>query len=203
MQFIMPSIGKWIAIVLSLAIGVAALYFRARIPQPEKTDAGFKAAKKKRNLFMMVGVLALWLCSGLILGCFASETSDFTVSISPARVDIFGFSVSSSVVMTWIVIAVCHWPRYSFASLQFRALKNAARTSACFRDRGRRDQRPDKGKIRPSERRPRFLFLRDGRSVHRHRNRGTGWFPSADDGFKHDVFLCVDYVYPHQRVWHL
>ena len=68
MQFIMPSIGKWIAIVLSLAIGVAALYFRARIPQPEKTDAGFKAAKKKRNLFMMAGVLALWLCSGLILG---------------------------------------------------------------------------------------------------------------------------------------
>jgi F-type H+-transporting ATPase subunit a len=54
----------------------------------------------------MAGVLALWLCSGLILGCFSTESRVFTVDISPARVDILGFSVSSSVVMTWIVIAV-------------------------------------------------------------------------------------------------
>ncbi len=106
MQFQMPSVGKWIAIALSLAIGVAALILRARIPQPEKTEDGYKAAKKKRNHFMMAGVLALWICSGLILGIFTSEKSNFTVSISPARMDVFGFSVSSSVVMTWIVIAV-------------------------------------------------------------------------------------------------
>ena len=115
MQFNMPSIGKWIFIVLSLAIGVAALMLRKRVPQPVSTAEGFKAAKKKRNLFMMVGVLALWLCSGLILGCFQTEKSAFTVSISPTRLDILGFSVSSSVVMTWIVIAVL-----SFAALLIR-----------------------------------------------------------------------------------
>ncbi len=106
MQFIMPSVGKWIAIALSLVIGVGALYLRSRIPLPEKTDEGYKAAKKKRNPFFLVGILSLWLCSGLILGCFGVESRQFTVSISPARMDIFGFSVSSSVVMTWIVIAV-------------------------------------------------------------------------------------------------
>jgi len=51
-------------------------------------------------------VLLLWLCSGLLLGCFRSESAAFTVSISPARMNVLGFSVSSSVVMTWIVIAV-------------------------------------------------------------------------------------------------
>lgn len=106
MQFNMPSVGKWIAIALSLIVGVGALYLRSRIPQPEKTEEGYKAAKKKRNPLMMAGVLALWLCSGLILGCFSAESRVFTVEISPARVDILGFSVSSSVVMTWIVIAV-------------------------------------------------------------------------------------------------
>ena len=106
MKFVMPSVGKWIAIALSLIIGVGALYLRSRIPLPEKTEEGYKAAKKKRNPLMIAGVLALWLCSGLILGSFASESRAFTVAISPARMDILGFSVSSSVVMTWIVIAV-------------------------------------------------------------------------------------------------
>ena len=106
MQFQMPSVGKWIAIALSLIIGVAALYLRSRIALPEKTEEGFKAAKKKRNLLMMAGMLLLWLCSGLILGSFVMNEREFTVAISPARVDILGFSVSSSVVMTWIVIAV-------------------------------------------------------------------------------------------------
>ncbi len=106
MQFQMPSVGKWIAIALSLIIGVAALYLRSRVTLPEKTEEGFKAAKKKRNLLMMAGVLLLWLCSGLILGSFVMNEREFTVAISPARVDILGFSVSSSVVMTWIVIAV-------------------------------------------------------------------------------------------------
>ena len=106
MQFNMPSVGKWIALALSLIIGIGALYLRSRIALPEPTDEGYKAAKKKRNPFFLVGVLSLWLCSGLILGCFGIGAREFTVSISPARMDLLGFSVSSSVVMTWIVIAV-------------------------------------------------------------------------------------------------
>ncbi len=106
MQFIMPSVGKWIAIALSLILGALALFFRSRIAQPEKTEDGYQAAKKKRNLLMMAGVLLLWLCSGLILGCFGLGARKFEVEISPARMDILGMSVSSSVVVSWIVIAI-------------------------------------------------------------------------------------------------
>jgi len=106
MQFIMPSVGKWIAIGLSLAAGIAALYFRTRIRQPEKGDEGYKAAKKKRNLLMMAGVLTLWLFSGLILGSFGLGERRFQVAISPERMNILGFSVSSTVFVAWIVIVV-------------------------------------------------------------------------------------------------
>jgi len=106
MQFVMPSVGKWIAIGLSLIIGAVALYLRGRIALPEKADASFKAAKKKRNLLMMAGVLALWLFSGLVLGSFGLGDRQFSVAISPTRMDLFGFSVSSTVFVSWIVIAV-------------------------------------------------------------------------------------------------
>ena len=106
MQFNMPSIGKWIAIFLSLLLGAAALYVRARTSQPEKTEEGYKGAKKKRNLLMMAGVLLLWLGSGLFLGCFGLGDREFQVSISPERMDIFGFSVSSTAFVSWIVIAI-------------------------------------------------------------------------------------------------
>jgi F-type H+-transporting ATPase subunit a len=105
MQFIIPSAGKWIAIALSLLLGVGALVLRARISQLEHTDEGYRAAKKKRNLLMMAGVLLLWLCSGLILSSFGLGEREFTVSISPARMDLFGLSVSSTVFVSWIVIA--------------------------------------------------------------------------------------------------
>jgi F-type H+-transporting ATPase subunit a len=106
MQFVMPSVGKWITIALSLIVGVWVLYLRSRISLPEKTEEGYKAAKKKRNLLMMAGVLLLWLCSGLIFGSFIIGERKFHVEISPERMDILGFSVSSSVFVSWIVIAV-------------------------------------------------------------------------------------------------
>ncbi|MEA4915158.1 MAG: FoF1 ATP synthase subunit a [Christensenella sp.] len=106
MQFNMPSVGKWIAIFLSLLLGAAALYVRTRTAQPEKAEEGYKAAKKKRNLLMMAGVLLLWLGSGLLLGCFGIGDRTFQVSISPTRMEILGFSVSSTVFVSWIVIAV-------------------------------------------------------------------------------------------------
>ena len=106
MQFNMPSIGKWVAILLSLLLGAAALFVRSRTAQPEKTGEDYIAAKKKRNLLMMAGVLLLWLGSGLLLGCFGIGERKFEVSISPSRMDILGFSVSSTVFVSWIVVAV-------------------------------------------------------------------------------------------------
>ncbi len=100
-----PSVGKLIAIVLSLLVGVAALVLRARIALPAKDDAAYASIKKKRKRFMTLGVLSLWLFSGLLLGLFRTESSKFEVSISPTRMELFGFSVSSSVVVAWIVMA--------------------------------------------------------------------------------------------------
>jgi F-type H+-transporting ATPase subunit a len=105
MQFIMPSVGKWIVMGISLLLGTLALVLRARIAQPEKTEEGYRLAKKKRNLLMMAGVLLLWLFSGLFLSSFGLGEREFRVQISPARMDILGFSVSTTVYVSWIVIA--------------------------------------------------------------------------------------------------
>ncbi len=101
----MPSVGKIVAIALSLLIGVAALLVRSRVALPAAGVAGFAAAKKKRRLLMMLGVLCLWLFSGLTLGLFGTEKEVLKVTISPNRVDIFGVSTSTSVIVAWMVIA--------------------------------------------------------------------------------------------------
>lgn len=106
MQFNMPSVGKWIAIGLSLIVGTAAFLLRTRITLPEAGVASYQSLKKKRNLLMMGGVLALWLFSGLVLGSFGLGEREFTVAISPTRMDILGLSVSSTVFVAWVVIAV-------------------------------------------------------------------------------------------------
>lgn len=102
----MPSVGKIIALALSLLLGSAALVFRSRVKLPAADDASFKSVKKKRSLLMMLGSVLIWVFSGLLFGLFTAESKTFEVSISPARMQILGFSVSSSVVIAWIVIAV-------------------------------------------------------------------------------------------------
>ena len=102
----MPSVGKIIALALSLLLGSAALVFRSRVKLPAADDASFKSIKKKRSLLMMLGSVLIWVFSGLLFGLFTAESKTFEVSISPARMQILGFSVSSSVVIAWIVIAV-------------------------------------------------------------------------------------------------
>ena len=101
-----PSVGKIIAIALTLLLGIAALYIRSRVALPAKEEAGYKRAKKKRNLLFMGGVLSLWTFSGLVLGLFTTGQRTFEVTISPARMTLLGFDVSTSVVVAWIVIAV-------------------------------------------------------------------------------------------------
>ena len=100
MQFVMPSVIKWIMMGLSLIVGVGALVLRARIPLPDKSDPDYKAAKKKRNPYFLVGILLLWLFSGLLIGCFSSGARELKVEISPARVMLFGQSVSSTVLIS-------------------------------------------------------------------------------------------------------
>lgn len=100
-----PSVAKIIIMGASLLLGAGALVLRARIPLPAGEDAAFASVKKKRKFLFFVGVLLLWMFSGLVFGLFGRGEREFLVSISPVRIDLFGFSVSSSVVVAWIVIA--------------------------------------------------------------------------------------------------
>jgi len=100
-----PSVAKIIALVVSLLLGAGALVLRARIPLPVAEESTFATAKKKRGVLLLAGVLCLWFFLGLFLGLFGSSSETFEVTISPARMDVFGFSVSSSVVIAWIVMA--------------------------------------------------------------------------------------------------
>ena len=91
---------------VSLLLGAGALVLRARIPLPAAESTTFAPVKKKRKLFFLAGILGLWVFVGLVLGLFGVGGRKFEVAISPTRMDLFGFSVSSSVVVAWIVMAV-------------------------------------------------------------------------------------------------
>jgi F-type H+-transporting ATPase subunit a len=100
-----PSLVRILAMGISLLLGAGALVLRARIPLPAAESAAFPSAKKKRKLFFLAGILCLWVFVGLVLGLFSIGGRKFEVAISPTRMDLFGFSVSSSVVVAWIVMA--------------------------------------------------------------------------------------------------
>ena len=91
---------------ISLLLGAGALVLRARIPLPAAESGMFVSIKKKRKILFLAGILFLWVLSGLVFGMFGIGGRKFEVAISPARMDLFGFSVSSSVVVAWIVMAV-------------------------------------------------------------------------------------------------
>ena len=91
---------------VSLLLGAGALVLRARIPLPAAESDTFVSIKKKRKILFLAGILFLWVLSGLVFGMFGLGGRKFEVAISPARMDLFGFSVSSSVVVAWIVMAV-------------------------------------------------------------------------------------------------
>ncbi|HWQ58443.1 MAG TPA: FoF1 ATP synthase subunit a [Clostridia bacterium] len=101
----LPSIGKLAVILVSLLIGAGAFLVRGRVALPATGDAGYAPAKKKRRLLALLGALGLWVFSGLVLGLFKTGPKELEITISPARVDLFGISTSTSVIVAWIVIA--------------------------------------------------------------------------------------------------
>lgn len=94
------------AIVLSLVIGVAAFLRRRRIPALEKGADGYLPAKKKRRNLLLLGAALLWLACGLIIGLFTKPSAGLHVQMMAPRMDILGFDVSSSAVISWGVIGV-------------------------------------------------------------------------------------------------
>lgn len=107
-----PTSGQTIAIVLSLILAITTIIIRSRIrlpandPAMETEDPSIQEMTKKRRMLMILSLIAFWLLSGLVLGLFAPERETFNVTISPPRVDLLGMSTSTSVIITWIVMAV-------------------------------------------------------------------------------------------------
>ncbi len=62
--------------------------------------------KHKRFYSRALVIVIIWVAVGLLMSLFPSPKEELTVNINPPRMDIFGFSVSSTVVVAWVVIAV-------------------------------------------------------------------------------------------------
>lgn len=61
--------------------------------------------RHKRFFYIALIVLVIWVVLGLAMGPFMTAGKTLEVSISPPRMQLFGFDVSTTVVAAWIVIA--------------------------------------------------------------------------------------------------
>ncbi|NLT58898.1 MAG: F0F1 ATP synthase subunit A [Clostridiales bacterium] len=86
-----------------LAVGswLMVLHRRAARGDPEE-----KAARRRRNRLFLLGVSSLWLACGLAVGFFVTEREALSIQIMAPRVQLFGLEVSSSVLISWIAIAL-------------------------------------------------------------------------------------------------
>ncbi|MGI5900018.1 MAG: F0F1 ATP synthase subunit A [Christensenellales bacterium] len=97
---------RWAVIAASLALGIFQIIRWRRSEAPSPDDPNFKKARRKRRLTLMTGVFGLWLCCGLILGMFAGPSQELHIDIMAPRMNLWGMDVSSSVVISWIAMAI-------------------------------------------------------------------------------------------------
>ncbi len=91
------------AIAVCVALGVFFIIKWRKIEPVSKEDERYKAIKKKRSGFRNLGILALWLASGLFFGLLREPSGEgLHVSLSSDRVMLFGLDLNLS-----IVISVC------------------------------------------------------------------------------------------------
>jgi F-type H+-transporting ATPase subunit a len=113
----MSIMNDWIriaAIVVCVALGVFLLIKWRGIKPVSKEDEHYKAVKKKRSGFRNLGILALWLASGLFFGLLREPASEgLHVSLSSDRVLLFGLDLNLSIVISvcisliLIIVALC------------------------------------------------------------------------------------------------
>ena len=105
-------IAKIITICVS-AVAAAAGLIMSRVTskklksQPEG-DPREKKLKKAKKVWFVLSLVGAWVfvCELLALIFGKKETGEFTVELLAERVDLFGFSISKTVIVTWIVMAV-------------------------------------------------------------------------------------------------
>ncbi|MEL7610490.1 MAG: FoF1 ATP synthase subunit a [Bacillota bacterium] len=83
--------------------------FRRRKQKPDKDSPEYqlKMAKRKRRRLIMAGFLALVIVFGVIFSLIAPpEAEEIRFEISAPRTTLFGFDISTTVITTWIAMAI-------------------------------------------------------------------------------------------------
>ncbi|MCE5236608.1 MAG: FoF1 ATP synthase subunit a [Clostridiaceae bacterium] len=89
------------AIVVCVALGVFLLVKWHSIKPVPKEDEHFKAVKKRRGRFRNLGILALWIASGLLFGLLREPSGEsLHVSLSSDRIMLFGLDLNMSIVLS-------------------------------------------------------------------------------------------------------
>lgn len=99
-----------VVLVLSAA-AAAAGFFSARALKTKLKKGGesHKKLKKRKMLFNVLSIFGLWLFVIKLLGILFKSNGgsrEFSVEISAEKMNLFGLEISSTIVFTWIVMAV-------------------------------------------------------------------------------------------------
>lgn len=90
-----------------LALGAVLLVRRSHIHALDKEEPDFNKVKKQRKRLMMAGAACLWIASGLIFGIFTpAQGEGISFEIMAPRITLWGLDMSTTVVTTWIVMAI-------------------------------------------------------------------------------------------------
>lgn len=92
----------------AIALAVGIILFRKTVLALKNLDLPDKKLKRRKNMTLILAVLGSYLVlTELIVLIFGKpESEKFTVSIWADRIDILGFSLSSTVIITWIIMLV-------------------------------------------------------------------------------------------------
>ena len=101
MDYVMLGIG---AVLFILAF----FWHRSVVKEMEKSQEQPKSLKKKKTISLLLEVVGIWVAltcaTTIIFGAHPSQ--EFTVELFAERTELFGMSVSTTVIITWIAMAV-------------------------------------------------------------------------------------------------
>ncbi len=97
-----------VMLVVGVVLAVAGYFLRrSAVKKISAAESPPKKLKRSKKLFTFMTVAGSWLTvvEALTL-IFGTEKKSLNIEISPPRMTLFGFSISSSVVLSWIIILI-------------------------------------------------------------------------------------------------
>lgn len=103
------STGEILTLLVSAAVSYTAFLFASAISKRIKASQASNTKKLKlgRTTLNVVSIAALWFfLTKLITSLFGVHPEKLSVEIFAPKAEVFGFSISTSVVSAWIVVAI-------------------------------------------------------------------------------------------------